>query len=120
MNSGTRTHDLQGHNLALYQLSYIHHTHGVKSLRQNTKLMKIYVVQMQGNYSFESLTHTLVFSNVWIEPHTRLVHPEGLAPFRNKLLHYHAGARTTQHCWLVLPVPVRVLDAHARIFECII
>lgn len=25
VNSGTRTHDLQGHNLALYQLSYIHH-----------------------------------------------------------------------------------------------
>ena len=25
VNSGSRTHDLQGHNLALYQLSYIHH-----------------------------------------------------------------------------------------------
>ena len=25
VKGGTRTHDLQGHNLALYQLSYIHH-----------------------------------------------------------------------------------------------
>ena len=25
VNSGTRTHDFQSHNLALYQLNYIHH-----------------------------------------------------------------------------------------------
>ena len=28
VNSGTRTHDFQSHNLALYQLNYIHHKYG--------------------------------------------------------------------------------------------
>ena len=28
VNSGTRTHDFQSHNLALYQLNYIHHKCG--------------------------------------------------------------------------------------------
>ena len=41
VNSGTRTHDFQSHNLALYQLNYIHH---------------IYVVRQKG---FEPLTLAL-------------------------------------------------------------
>ena len=31
VNDGTRTHDNQNHNLALYQLNYIHHTFGAGS-----------------------------------------------------------------------------------------
>ena len=42
VNSGTRTHDFQSHNLALYQLNYIHH--------------KINMVRQKG---FEPLTPAL-------------------------------------------------------------
>ena len=31
VNDGTRTHDNQNHNLALYQLNYIHHLFGAPS-----------------------------------------------------------------------------------------
>lgn len=30
VNDGDRTHDIQNHNLALYQLSYIHHNFNQK------------------------------------------------------------------------------------------
>ena len=85
VNSGTRTHDLQGHNLALYQLSYIHH--------KSANSIIVWCARATNKPSADS---------------SFLGHPHWRAPFGEP--HYHAEALKTLHWELFRDVPVRVLN----------
>ena len=57
VDDGTRTHDNQNHNLALYQLNYVHHmVHHQESGALPTELMMHIVVRVK---RFELLAHAL-------------------------------------------------------------
>ena len=60
VNSGTRTHDFQSHNLALYQLNYIHHKCGTpEGIRTpDTRLRRAVL------YPAELLVHILFINRI--------------------------------------------------------